>query len=255
MPRRATIVLLLATLMSAAAATAQPEGAEGDARGLVKQVIDAVPEAPFSAKLKLTTGGDVRTLEMGHKRQDGVTLTYMEVTAPSDLDGTRFLLIDHPDKPDQQFMKVRSVQRAVQVSEQSRKQPFLGSEFYIYDMVRPELDAYEYTFVGEEQVGGRSCKLVQSVPKGNGSELYSKTITAIDPTDRLTMRTQFFDPKGKLLKVWTLEKVEKIDGNWSPLLQRMVNAQSGRESVIELGEVRYNVELPQQMFERSYLTR
>jgi negative regulator of sigma E activity len=228
---------------------------DGEARALVQRVLEAVPKAPFTAKGKLSSDSGERLLQLSHKRVDDVDFSYMEVTAPSDLDGTRFLLVDRVREPDQQFMRVRGVQRVVQVTEQSRKQPFLGSDFYISDMVRPELDAYEYTFVGEEQVAGRSCKLVQSVPKVAANELYSKTIMAIDPTDLLTMRTQFFDPKGKLLKVWTLDKFEKIDGIWSPLVQKMANVQTGTQSQFELSEIKYNVTLPEEMFERGYLAR
>jgi len=254
MLRKLAPVWLIGTLAVALRASAAHAEA-ADARALVQRVLDAAPTAPFTAKGKVSSDSGERSLQLSHKRVEGVDLSYMEVTAPSDLDGTRFLLIDNLQEPDLQFIKVRGVQRAVQVSAQSRKQPFLGSEFYISDMVRPEIDAYDYSFVGEEQVGGRACKLVQSVPKAPADELYSKTIMAIDPTDLLMMRTQFFDPKGKLLKVWTLEKVEKIDGAWTPLLQKMVNVQAGRDSTIELSEVRYNVQLPEQVFERSYLTR
>src|SRR5690606_15896460 len=129
------------------------------------------------------------------------------VTSPMDLKDTRFLLLDRAEGRDEQFMYVPQVKRAMQVSDETRKQPFLGSDFYVSDMVRPELDRYTYRFVGEETVGGRKTRLVEAVPVKPEGELYGKTVSAIDPADLLVMRVQFFDPKGTLLKVWTLEKV------------------------------------------------
>ena len=228
---------------------------DGDARDLMKRVLDAVPKAAFSAKAKLTSDrGWVRELSMSHKHLNDLDATYMEVTAPMDLKDTRFLLLDRAVGRDEQFIYIPNIKRTIQVSAETRKQAFLGSDFYVYDMVRPEFDAYTYSFAGEETVAGHPCKLVQSVPKNPAEDLYSKSILAIDPTDLTVWRTQFFDQSGKLFKVWTLEKLEKIDGNSTPSTQKMVNVQDKHESELQLLEVKYNPELPDEMFQRSYLS-
>jgi outer membrane lipoprotein-sorting protein len=229
---------------------------DGEARDLMKRVLDAVPTVPFTASAKLTSDrGWLRELTLSHKHlTKDLDVAYMEVTSPMDLKDTRFLLLDRLVGRDEQFIYVPSIKRTIQVSTETRKQPFLGSDFYVYDLVRPEFDAYSYSFVGEEEIAGHHCKLVQSVPKNAADDLYSKTIVAIDPTDLLVWRTQFFDQSGKLFKVWTLEKAEKIDGNWTPLLQKMVNVQDKHESQLELVGVKYNAQLPDEMFERSYLS-
>ena len=77
----------------AAMTTAAP-AEEGDASALIQQVIDAVPKAPFTAKGKLSSDRGQRLLQLSHKHVNGVDLSYLEVTSPADLDGTRFLLID-----------------------------------------------------------------------------------------------------------------------------------------------------------------
>jgi len=241
--------LIVAVVLTA---HAQDDGA----RDLVKKTLDAAPTAPLSAKAKLTSDrGWVRELEMSRKHMNDMDAVYMEVTAPMDLKDTRFLLFDRVTGRDDQFIFVPAMKRAIQVSAETRKQAFLGSDFYVYDMVRPEFDAYTYSFVGEEDVGGHHCKLVQSIPKNPEGELYSKTIVAIDPTDLVVLRTQFFDPEGKPLKVWTVEKSDKIDGQWTPIIQKMVNLQDKHESQIELHEIKYNAKLPDEQFNRSYLTR
>lgn len=228
--------------------------ADDAARDLVKRVLDSTPKTPFTAKAKLTSDrGWVRELELNHKHVNDVDAAYMEVTAPMDLKDTRFLLLDHVVGRDEQFIYVPAMKRTIQVSTETRKQPFLGSDFYVYDMVRPEFDAYTYNSAGEETVLGHQCKLVESVPKNPADDLYSKTILAIDPTDLLVLRTQFFDQQGKPLKVWTIEKIEKIDGNWTPLVQKMVNLQDHHWSQLELLDVKYNAQLPDEMFNRSYL--
>jgi outer membrane lipoprotein-sorting protein len=235
---------------------AAPRAEEDAARELVKRMLDAVPKTPLTAKATLTSDrGWVRELSLSRAFVKDADTSYLEVTAPLDLKDTRFLLFDRAQGRDEQFMYIPQVKRAMQISDETRKQPFLGSDFYVSDMVRPELGAFEYRFVGEEKIGERSAKLVEAVPKDPEHELYGKTISAIDPTDLLVLRVQFFDAKGAPLKVWTLEKVEKLEGMWTPLVQRMQALQDKQESRLTLTEVKYNADLPSDVFNRSYLTR
>jgi outer membrane lipoprotein-sorting protein len=248
---RAVIGLSLFALTAPARADDPPP------RELLQKVIDTIPRTPFQAKAKLSspTRNWVRELEMSYKQLDGFDATYLEVTAPMDVKDTRFLLYDRVTGADEQWIYVPAIKRSIQVSSQTRKQPFLGSDFYVSDMVRPDIEAFTYAYVGEEDVGGRPCKLLETTPKNAADELYSKTVIAIDPKDLVVTRTQFFDQKGKLLKVFTIEKLEKIDGLWTPLVQTMKNVQDNTESQLEITEVKYNAPLTDEMFRKAYLIR
>ena len=99
-----TFGVLLMTLGTAA-------HADEDARALVKRVLDAVPNTPFTAKATLTSDrGWVRELELSHKRVGDVDAAYMEVTSPMDLKDTRFLLFDRVTGRDEQYIYVPTAQ-------------------------------------------------------------------------------------------------------------------------------------------------
>lgn len=250
-------VLSIAAAVVTVMASAMPGRADESAIDLMKRAQATAPKTAFVAKGKITSDrGLVRELELSHKPLNGeVDASYMEVTSPMDLKDTRFLFFDHKTGRDEQFIYVPAAKRAIQVGGQTRKQSFLGSEFYVGDFAQPEIDAFTYSFVGDEAVGGRQCKLVQAVPKNPDDALYSKSIAAIDPNDLIVMRTQLFDDKGKLQKVWTIEKVEKIDGNWTPLKQKIEDVQENHWSELEMIDVKYNAELPDDVFNKSHLTR
>ena len=250
--RSAVALLTVAAVVVATSAAAQ----DGTAADLLKRVRDTVPKVAFAAKAKLSSDrGWVRELELSHKQVNGVAASYLEVTAPMDLKDTRFLLLDRETGRDDQFIYVPSAKRSIQVGAQTRKQAFLGSEFYVGDLVQPELDGFTYSFVGQEDVNGRHCKLVESVPKSPADEIYGKSILAIDPNDLLVLRTQLFDQTGKLQKVWTIDKIEKVDGYWTPLVQQMADVLENHWSKLELSEIKYNAPLTDDMFTRSYLAR
>lgn len=251
------IRIIPAILAVAVLASVPPARADdGTARDLVKKAVDAAPQVPFKAVVTLSSSrGLSRTMELSHRKMDNEQATYIEVTSPQDVAGTRFLFFERTEGRDEQYIFVPAIKRAIRISDEARKQPFLGTDFYVSDFVTPDLNDFNYSFVGEEDVQGHHCKLVESVPKKMEGQLYSKTITAIDPTDLVVLKAQFFDPKGKLLKVLTIDKLEKIDGHWTPLEQTMKNVQEGTSSKLTMRNVKYNADLPEDTFSRSYLTR
>ena len=247
---------LSGTALLGALAPVPGRAEDAAARELVQKVRDTAPKTPFAAKGTLSSDrGFVRELDLKHKHLNDTEASLMEVTAPLDLKDTRFLLLDREKGQDEQYIYSPAARRAVRVGPQTRKQAFLGTEFAVGDLVQPEVDDATYRLVGDEDVGGRKCKLVEATPKDTEDAMYSKTIAAIDPTDLLVMRTQLFDDKGALYKVWTMVKAEKIDGVWTPVLQRMEDVQGKHWSEIELSEVKYNADVPDDTFSRQNLTK
>ena len=244
----------LAVLLALAPVAARAAG--DNAGALVRKAVDALPKKTFEAKLKLTPSNQpARDLTLDHKVVGGARATYLEVTAPDALSGIRFLFLEHPTGQPEQYIKVAAARNAVQVKDQVRKQPFLESDFYVSDLVEPQVDAYEYKFVGEEDVLGRKTKLVESVPKNSANEIYGKTVVAIDPQDLLILKRSFYDLKGNLLKVWTIDQVEKVDGVWTFRKQTMTTVPARTSSTLETPEIKYDVDLKDSVFTPDHLRR
>jgi len=249
--RIVVVALALTTFSWAGAASAAD-----DAGALVKQAVDALPKKPFTAKLKLTPASQPeREITLDHKLVGGARASYLEVTAPEALSGIRFLFLEHPNGPPEQFIKIAAARNAVQVKDQVRKQPFLESDFYVSDLVEPPVDAYTYKFVGEEELLGRKTRLVEAVPKDSANEIYGKTVIAIDPVDLLILKRSFYDLKGNLQKVWTIDEVEKVDGLWTIRASTMTTVPDKTTSTLKTPEIRYGVELSDSVFTPEHLRR
>lgn len=231
--------------------------ADSEAKALVQKAIDALPTVPFDAKITLTTANGPRFLELKQKKAaDGTRMGYLEVVGPADLAGIRHLFLEPTNgEPPQQYLKLTASRSIVRVSADTREQPFLGSTFYIADLVEPPTEGYAYEFAGDVELLGRHCRLVEGTPKNPENEPYGKIVAAIDPRDNLVLRRQFFDDSGKLLKTWQVEKLVKMQGIWTPLVQDMHNVQDNAESRLEITEVVYNAEIPDEVFRPDYLKR
>jgi hypothetical protein len=245
-------VFVAAVLLLAFSARAEDNGA----RELVRKVVDTIPKVPFAAQLRLSSPSfETRELALSRKIVGDEHGSYLEVTAPAMLEGIRFLFLERPGGPNQQYIKVAASRTSVRVSAEMRRQPFLGSTFYVSDLVMPEIERFTYRFTGEAELLGRKCKLVEMTPKVPAEEVYPRTVLALDPGDDLILRRQFFDHDGKLFKVWTIDRVEKIDGFWTLTGQEMANVQDGATSRLDVSGIVYNADLPDVMFTPKYLLR
>lgn len=229
---------------------------DGDPRVLVKEVLEAIPKNSFVAKLTLSSDAFApREIQMSRKYVEGAHGSYLEVVAPDELEGIRFLFLERPSGEHEQYIKVKASRQAVRVQEGVRTQPFLGSAFYVSDLIMPQLDDYTYKYVGKDVLDGRSVTLVEMTPKDASTSVYGKTVLALDPKDKLVLRREFFDKNGDKIKVWTIDKVEQIDGIWTLSGQEMRNLKDNGKSRLDISEVKYNAELPDVMFTPKYLLR
>ena len=235
---------------------AAAHGQEESPRDLIKRALDSLPNTTAQATIELSSSrGWTRTLEISGKRIDDAMCSFIEVTAPQDVKDTRCLFFERVNAPDEQHMYIPLVKRAIKIADDTRKQPFLGSDFYVSDLVAPEVDQYDYKYVGENEYLGRKCKLVEAKPKRLENEVYSKTIACVDTTDFIVLHTELFDKKDQLFKVSTLKKLEKIDGIWTPMVQEMENVQEKTTSTLTIKSIKYNIELPDDIFSRARLLR
>ncbi|HUI26622.1 MAG TPA: outer membrane lipoprotein-sorting protein [Candidatus Kryptonia bacterium] len=252
--RKPTLPLVLAATLWLCA---RPAPAPADeARDLVKRALAALPQVPFVATLKLSVdAGPPRELQLSYKVVGGVRASFLEVRSPLDLQGTRFLFLERPEARSDQYLSVPVSRKVIEVADTVRKYSFLGSTFYVADLIAPQLDAFTYTLDGEDDVAGRHCRLVEAVPTQPERAIYSKTLVGIDMKDGLILKRLFLDEQGALLKAWTVDRVEKVDGHWVLMDQRMRNLQDHNESRLEITQINYHVELPDSMFTPQHLAR
>lgn len=248
---------LSALLMAAAVTIATAADDDPAARELVIKVRDSAPTVAVTGEATLTSGGNwVRTIKVSSKGVGEERATLLDVTGPADVAGSRYLLLERTEGADRQFMYLPALtRRVIEVTDEARREPFLGSDFYVSDLIAPDVNSFTYAFVGDEEIEGHACRLVETKVKEGAAAPYPKVVIAIDPETLVVWRAQSFDAKGELFKVWTLEKLEVIDGHNTPVAQRMRNVQAGSESTLVLRKVRYGVDLPDSTFTKDRLAR
>ena len=152
--------------------------------------------------------------------------------APPDLKGTAFLSFTHVNKPDDQWLYLKSLKRVKRISSNNKSGPFMGSEFSYEDISSPELDKYEYKYIKDEKVNGVDSYKVEQIPTYKYSG-YEKIITWYNKSTYRPEKQVFYDRKGSKLKTLKFIQYKKYLGKfYRPDKMYMVNHLSGKTTTL-----------------------
>lgn len=174
---------------------------------------------------------------------------------PKDVAGTAFLTWSHATKADDQWLYLPALKRVKRINSKNKSGPFMGSEFAYEDMSSPEVEKFTYKYLKDEAIDGVDCYVVENYPTDKTSG-YTKRIAWTDKQDFKTLKVEFYDRKGALLKTLTqMDFVKHLDKHWRANKAIMVNHQTGKSTEIQSKNNRFKTGLTAKDFDKSSLKR
>jgi hypothetical protein len=171
--------------------------------------------------------------------------------APETVKGITYLVQEQVGRPDLQWMYLPAVRRVREFSSVGAYQDFLGTDFTYGDLGLVDLHDRMYKFLGMEQHAGVWAYKVQEVPRQPW--YYSRIVTWIATDSFLPLQRNYYAPSKKLWKIERFEEIKNIDGVPTPLWITMENLRDGSSSKIEVSDVRYDVDVPDTLFDPAWL--
>jgi outer membrane lipoprotein-sorting protein len=205
--------------------------------------------------MKITARGQqrVKQLRMLRKGKASSKKVLIHFLAPADERGVGFLVWRHQDKDDDRWFYLPALKMVRRIAAADKRSSFVGSDFTYEDVAGRDVARDTHTLTGEETVGGAACYVVKSVPKDR-AEFASKTAW-VRKDNFVVVQEKYFDRQGRLLKTFTVDKLERVQGLWTVRQQTMKNAQTGSQTVVTWDSVRYNTGLGDDVFTERYLKR
>lgn len=173
----------------------------------------------------------VRKME-GKAREEGTDSEQMKMTItwPADQKGTHLLTWSYRKKYDDQWLYLPSIQRVKRISSKSRSGSFMGSELAYEDLSNTAwVEKFDHDYLRDQKVGARDTWVLDRVPRDKESG-YSKQTVWIDKEYLHPIRVEFYDRKGKLLKVGSFKSFKKYGGKWRADRFEVANRQTGKKS-------------------------
>lgn len=249
------ISIVVAALMMFSVAAVTPEEVLEKARTqtTVKTMASDVEvniQAPIGntieiLKLRQYTGKDANDLQS----------SMMIFMGPPKHKNTRFLMIERADGSNDQRVFLPSMGKSRRIATEAEgNNAFFGTDFSYNDIafMSRSISLDTHTFLPEETYNGIECYVIESVPK-NKKDAYSKSICKIAKSNNLLLRAEFFDKKGKAVKLIELLNYKNIDGIDTPMDVKMTTYATQSSTVISIKKIQYGLKIPSTVFTTRYL--
>lgn len=180
---------------------------------------------------------------------------------PSNIRDTALLTYDYDGtaRDDDQWLYLPALKKVRRISAADRGDYFMGTDFTFEDIKQtPELEDYNWQWLGSEMVDGVDCWVVQGEPKTDDLKKalgYSKTVNFIRKDINISIRIDYWDRKGQELKHFHATDVQQIEGIWTVTKMVMDNIQTGHRTEMEFSEHQYNQDLSDRSFSERMLKR
>ncbi len=185
--------------------------------------------------------------------KDGLSSkSFIYFDTPPDVRDTTFLSWSQEDyeADDDQWIYLPALRKVRRIASGDKENSFMGSDMIYDDMGDREVDEDTHTLVRVEQDNGTKFYVVQAVAKKE-NYIYSKKLTWVNAETWTTPKIEFYDRKGRLLKIMTMDWAQ-IDGIWNWKKTVVENQLTGHKTELAISNVKFNQGLRESLFtERS----
>lgn len=177
-------------------------------------------------------------------------------TSPADIRGTAFLTIEQEgSSKTEQHLYLPALKRTRRIVASQQGRSFVNSDFTYEDMQRHPVDDWTYQIEGEENILGRTCYILTSIPKPETDTQYSKVTSWIDKEHLIVLKTLFWDDKNRQSKNYRVNTFEIVDGIATETNVLMTDLQSSHQTRLTTQKIVYNSGLDDSLFTKRAMEK
>ncbi len=180
----------------------------------------------------------------------GEEKSFTEYLAPAREKGTKMLKLE-----DQLWIYIPSTDRTIKISGHMMRQSVMGSDLSYEDMMEdPELlNLYDANVIEEETFLDRPCWVLELTAKVEDISYHSRKIW-VDKERYVSLKEERFARSGKLLKIFEVKEVKRIQNRWIPshmVFKDVLKGGKGTEFILE--SIEFNAVIPEHVFTKASL--
>jgi outer membrane lipoprotein-sorting protein len=169
--------------------------------------------------------------------------------------GTAFLVWEHADKANDVFIYLPALKKIRRIASEQKHQSFMGSDFSYADMENEDVDDADHRILSEEELDGKLCWVIESVPKPESDSEYEKLTSWVCKVDFIPYKVEFYDKKGRLFKVMKVLRTGPVGDEILPLHFSMENVQKNHKTEISLDKMELDQEISDKEFTHRAIQR
>ena len=117
-----------------------------------------------------------------------------------------------------------ALERTIKLPPSMMNQSWMGTDFTNDDLVKESsvVNDYNHSFAGDTIIGGKSCYIIQMMPKPEAAVVWGKLIVCVDKADLLELHTRFYDEDGQLISIMNAFDIKIMDNRLIPTRFEMI---------------------------------
>jgi len=249
------ITLMLGVGIALFAQTAAPKTAEE----IVRSSRDRIKATTLQTRSKMTITAkngtsSERVVDQYSKDGPKGSRAMIVFQSPASVAGTRFLTMENPGSADDRWIFMPGIGKVRRIAASEGSGSFLGTDFSFDDISSANRGAGDdtHTILREEEYGGTTCYVIQSVPK-DSSYQYSKMIQWITKDNLITLKIELYDKKNALVKTAEMSGIKNIQGRLTVTVTKMTTHAAGTSTAISMDIIKYDENIPEKVFTVEFL--
>ena len=221
--------------------------------------VDSSMTATLSMVMTIKRGSQqlIRSMTTTKKKYPDGEKQLIRFLEPGDIRNTAYLNWTYKDihKDDDMWVYMPAEALVRRLSGGGKKGLFMRSDYANGDISRREVDKDAYVLVQDEPVSGVECHVLEATPVFQKKTNYSKRKIWVRKDIFLPAKILYFDHGGQPVKELIFGGYKEIQGIWTATRQRMRTLGENSETEMELKEVAYNREIPDDIFQQQDMKR
>jgi len=197
----------------------------------------------------VTTSGEERTFEYETFSKDKGDKSLMKYLYPSRVKGQTILMLNDANDIWTFFPKTKRVRK---LATHAKKQKLEGSDFSYEDMGASNefIEEYNSVRLNDEKKEGRACYKLELTRKPESSAGYSRLVVWVDKEYLVPLMIDYYHDDDPELweKQLILSEIQLIDGIYTPMKVVMYNKLDATHTSMEITDITYEVDLPDDLF-------
>ncbi len=180
---------------------------------------------------------------------DGEQKFYVYFSRPADVNKTAFMVWKHVGADDDRWLYLPALDLVKRIAASDERTSFVGSHFFYEDVSGRNPDEDNHTLLEEND----NFYVIESKPKDADAVEFSSYKSWVHKASFIPIKVEFYDKNGTKYREGLAEKVDEIDGHKTVTASRMKDLRSGGETVLTYEDVKYDTDLPEDIFTERYL--
>ena len=194
-----------------------------------------------------------RSMTNATKDFGSISKNLIRFTSPASIKNTGFLTWENEGRDDDQFLYLPALRRVRRIVSKRKSNRFVNTDYTYEDMQKRKVEKDHHKLLRSEPFKNYDCWVLESIPRESKDSQYGKRISWIVKDIFVAVKTEFYNKKGKLIKVFTAHKLKKIDGIHTVMESEMHNLKRKHRTFMKTDAIRYNKGIPDKVFTRRYL--